>query len=185
MTKLRFRAKSNTTYVSQSVKALLEREDDQIAPEAAAHSIDALQTWALHTANISQGSYKPNEAQTVERIHDRYVNEVFSMGSHEDIDQRTTSAHSARMLQDTAEKKMKGKKHTISPAGSLQLNTLYSKDTSDTGVRGKASQVETTEGPQPKRRRRRSSREGSFPGEGKDVISKAVAKEVEDKRTYV
>lgn len=59
MTKDRFRAKPVTKYTPKNWQALNEREDDQIAPKAAARSIDALQRWALHTANISQGSHKP------------------------------------------------------------------------------------------------------------------------------
>jgi hypothetical protein len=70
----RFRAKHSSRRPSKSWEDTNERADDQIAPNAAAQSIEALQRWALTTANIWQSGHRANEAQTVQRIRSRYEN---------------------------------------------------------------------------------------------------------------
>jgi hypothetical protein len=65
-----FRGKPITKHTPKDVVRALEREVDQITPKAAAHSIDAVQMWALHTANIPQGPHQCNEINIVERVRD-------------------------------------------------------------------------------------------------------------------
>ena len=64
MAKDRFRPKLITNYTSKGLVAQSERADDQIAPTAAAHTIDDLQRWALLTATIIEGAPRANEMQT-------------------------------------------------------------------------------------------------------------------------
>ena len=75
MAKKRFKPK-HKRYPDKNQQALDERNDDQIAPRAVSHSIDALQLWALATANIPQSGCRDNEVEMVDRIRDRYGNQT-------------------------------------------------------------------------------------------------------------
>lgn len=117
-----FRGKPISIYTPKDIVRELEREVDQIAPKAAAHSIDSLQRWALHTADLPHGPPRRNEFDTVEWVHDHYVNEDISYGVHKEIDLDASAAPSVQAVLDTV-----SNEHFISPTGSLQLDTLYSK----------------------------------------------------------
>ncbi|KAF2625339.1 hypothetical protein BU25DRAFT_423415 [Macroventuria anomochaeta] len=132
MTKDRFRAKPDNEYQPKHLQALNERADDQIAPKAAAQSIDTLQRWALATANIAQSGHRANESQTVERIRNRYKSEPPSQSLFQKLDLDVDAARPDSTLQNTASKE---RKHSISPAGSLQLTTLYSRETTELDAR--------------------------------------------------
>ncbi|KAF3007892.1 hypothetical protein E8E13_011002 [Curvularia kusanoi] len=79
MAKDRFRARPKRLLDNDAA----ERQDDQIAPEVASGCIDALQRWALVTANIAQGSHRANEAEMVDRVRDRYENKDLSRASYQ------------------------------------------------------------------------------------------------------
>ena len=75
MAKKRFKPK-HKRYPDKNQQALNERNDDQIVPRAVSHSIDALQRWALATANIPQSGCRYNEVEIVDRIRARYENQT-------------------------------------------------------------------------------------------------------------
>ncbi|KAJ4347577.1 hypothetical protein N0V95_005314 [Ascochyta clinopodiicola] len=131
----RFRAKPDKKYRPKNWQAMNERADDQIAPTAAVHSVDALQRWALATANITQHGHRPNEAHVVERIRSRYghsdasgastqhtFNEREKHSDPEDLDNGTKTATAKR-------------KHTMSPTGALRHGELYVNEKDKVGVR--------------------------------------------------
>ncbi|KAJ8109271.1 hypothetical protein OPT61_g7584 [Boeremia exigua] len=122
MTKDRFRAKRTARNQSHKWQAVSEREDDQIAPKAAASSIDTLQRWAHATANIEQGGVRANEIQTMERIHDRYGIEGFSPSHSEDADLYAEETHADTELEVTTSQK---RKQPMSPTRSIQSGTMY------------------------------------------------------------
>ena len=75
MAKKRFKPK-HKRYPDKNQQAINERNDDRIAPRAVSHSIDALQRWALATANIPQSGCRYNEVEMVDRIRARYENQT-------------------------------------------------------------------------------------------------------------
>lgn len=79
-----FRGKPITKHTPKDDVRALDREVDQIAPKAAAHSIDALLAEALHTANIPEGPHRRNEINILERVRDHYVDEDFSEAAHKE-----------------------------------------------------------------------------------------------------
>lgn len=184
MTKDRFRPKQDNKYQHKNLQAPNERADDQISPTAAAHSIDALQRWALATANIAQSGHRANETQMAERVRDRYENEAFSLSLHKDVDLDAEVAHSDHTLQTTASKK---RKHSISLTRSLKLGTIYSQDAADPDARqtkqrrSKSPGVSTIDGDDDYAQ----SSEWSFPIEDGMEITKTVTKMVTKTRTYV
>ncbi len=107
MTKDHFRAKQSKKNRSQEWKIIQEREDDQIAPKATAHSIQALQQWALATADIVQDGVRANETQMMERIGNRHKNAPSSPGHTDELDPSAEIAPSNSKLEIEALKKRK------------------------------------------------------------------------------
>jgi hypothetical protein len=104
MAKDPFRAKTNR-YQDKNKKASNERNDDQIAPRAASHSIDALQRWALATANIPQSGYRANEAEMVDRVRVRYEIQTPELSPNIDGDLHAELARSDQALYTSQSKK--------------------------------------------------------------------------------
>jgi hypothetical protein len=132
MTKDRFRVKPINKYTPKNLQAQNERADDQIAPRAVTHSINALQQWALLTANLVQSGHRANETQMVERIRDRYVNKCSPRISYGNLDQIAAVESSDIEVKVIALKK---RKHSVSPTGSLSLDTLHTEDTDEADMR--------------------------------------------------
>jgi hypothetical protein len=97
MAKKRFKPK-HKRYQDKNQQALNERNDDQIAPRAASHSIDALQRGALATANIAQSGYRANEAEMIDRVRDRYEVETPSLSANVDDELHAELARSDQAL---------------------------------------------------------------------------------------
>jgi hypothetical protein len=97
MAKKRFKPK-HKRYPDKNQQALNERNDDRIAPRAASHSIDALQRWALATANIAQSGCRANEVEMIDRIRDRYEIETSSLGANIDDELHAELAKSDQAL---------------------------------------------------------------------------------------
>ncbi|KZM20087.1 uncharacterized protein EKO05_0007532 [Ascochyta rabiei] len=104
----RFRAKTDKKYRPKNWQAMNERADDQIEPAAAVRSVDALQRWALITANITQSDHRPNEAKTMERIQSRYGTTT-----------KTTTAK---------------RKDIVSPTGTLRYGEIYVNNTAEGNI---------------------------------------------------
>ena len=104
MTKYRFKGKPKKDQ-AYNQKASNERNDDRIAPQAASHSIDALERWALATANIPQRGYRANEAEMVDRIRVRYEFEMPALSPNVADDLYAELARSDQALYASQSKK--------------------------------------------------------------------------------
>ena len=125
-----FREKPITKYTPKDVICALEHEVDQIAPKAAAQSIDALQKWAVHTADIPQGPHRRNEINIAERVRDHYVDEDLSLVAHKELDSDASAAPTDSTLLDTT-----SSEHVVSPTGSLYLDIIHSVAAPDAAAR--------------------------------------------------
>jgi len=74
--------------------------------------------------------HRRNEINIVERVRDHYVDEDLSHAAHKEVDSGASAAPSDPTLLDSTLSE-----HTISPIGSLHLDTTYSKITPDADAR--------------------------------------------------
>lgn len=125
MAKDRFRAKTKNKWQPKNWQARNEREDDQIAPKAAAASIDTLQRWAHATADIAQDGHRANESLIVARIRDRYEKEAYPLSHHKHTGPELETENSKNMPRGTNSRK---RKPSSSPIASSQPSTLFAAD---------------------------------------------------------
>jgi hypothetical protein len=124
MAKKRFKPK-HKRYPDKNQQTLNERNDDRIAPRAASHSIDALQRWALATANIAQSGCRANEVEMIDRIRDRYEIETSSLGPNIDDELHAELAKSDQALHASQSKE---RDQPVSHAGFSGRSTAVSRE---------------------------------------------------------
>jgi hypothetical protein len=122
MSKKRFKPK-HKRYPDKNQQALNERNDDQIAPRAVSHSIDALQRWAFATANIAQSGYRANEVGMIERVRERYEVETPSLGANVDDELHAELARSDQALRTSQSRE---RDQPVSHAGFSDRSTAVS-----------------------------------------------------------
>jgi hypothetical protein len=121
----RFRAKPDNRYRPENWEAMNERADDQIAPAAARH-IDALQRWALATADIPQHGHRSNEVQMMQRIQSSYSNLDTSGASHRNP---TNESEDSEPLGTATKTLMLKREHMRSPTRALVHGELHANKT--------------------------------------------------------
>lgn len=130
-----YRAKTDHKHTHKRQQAANERADDQIAPKAVVHSVDALERWALATANIAQNGFRANEMHIVERIQGRYANANAGAPIQDSFDGRSHHAATARSDSSAQVKTTTKRKYPVSPTGASSMDALHADDTAENGAR--------------------------------------------------
>lgn len=117
-----FRGRQISKYTLKEIFRQLECEFDQTAPKGAAYSIDSLQKWAPHAADLPYGCPRRNEFDAIECFRNYYVNEDISYGVHKELSSEASATPLEQAVLDTI-----SNEHHIPPSESLRLETLYSK----------------------------------------------------------